>query len=83
MTVVTPWTFDGVAQRVPEELGVVVGVRVDEAGRDDQAVGVERPSAAVLVDARRSATMRPSRTPTSATRRGRAGAVDDVPPLIR
>ena len=29
------------AVRVPEDLGVVVGVQVDEARRDDQAVGVE------------------------------------------
>ena len=28
---------------VPEDLGVVVGVDVDEAGRDDGAVGVEHP----------------------------------------
>ena len=31
------------AVRVPADLGVVVGVQVDEAGRDDQPVGVDDP----------------------------------------
>ena len=31
----------GVAERVPRELRVVVGVDVDDAGRDDEAVGVD------------------------------------------
>src|SRR5260370_36225820 len=31
------------AQRVPGDLGTVVAVVVDEPGRDDAAVGVDRP----------------------------------------
>ena len=95
ITVVTPCTFDGVAHRVPEQLRVVVRVRVDEAGGDDEAVGVD--DLACL--ARRSsptATIRPSRTPdVGPTNAGAPGAVDDraapdeqvehvpVPPVVR
>ena len=39
------------APRVPLDLRVVVGVQVDEAGRDDQAVRVEHALGARLVDA--------------------------------
>ena len=65
-------------QRVPVELGVVVGVGVDEAGRDDQVGGVDRraPPARSTVP---TATMRPSLMPTSARRPGAARAVDDRP----
>src|SRR5258708_32027763 len=31
-------------ERIPGELGVVVGVWVDEAGRDHQAIGLDRKS---------------------------------------
>ena len=41
ITVVTPCTLEGEAERVPEELGVVVRVRVDDTGRHHQAGGVE------------------------------------------
>ena len=40
-TVVTPCQADGMQARVPGGLAVVVHVDVDEAGRDEQAVGVE------------------------------------------
>ena len=65
-------------QRVPRGLAVVVRVDVDEAGRDEQAGGVdglgrvtvERPTCD-------TATITPSFTATSPTKRGGAGAVDD------
>ena len=40
-TVVTPCQHDGVEQRVPGDLAVVVRVDVDEAGRDEQPGGVD------------------------------------------
>ena len=42
-TVVTPCQHDGREERVPGHLAVVVRVHVDEAGRDEQPVGVDRP----------------------------------------
>ena len=60
---------------VPEELGVVVGVRVDDAGH------TIRPVASNSVVAGSStwptATMRPSRIPMSAGAAGAPGAVDE------
>ena len=41
ITVVTPWCDDGRQVGVPEDLGVVVGVDVDEPGADDLARRVE------------------------------------------
>jgi len=38
---VTPYQLDGVSAGVPQHLRVVVGVDVDEAGRDDQAGAAE------------------------------------------
>ena len=40
-TVVTPWQAEGSSSVVPGGLAVVVGVDVDEAGRDDEARGVD------------------------------------------
>ena len=51
-TVVTPCQHDGVEQRVPGDLAVVVRVDVDEARRDEQAGGVDL-ARALAVDARR------------------------------
>ena len=69
ITVVTPCSGDGLAQRVPEQLGVVVRVDVDEPGRDHEAVGVDGARRG-LVGRGRRATMRPSRIADV----GRAGA---------
>ena len=41
-TVVTPCQLDGVSRPVPADLRVVVGVRIDEPGRDHQAFGIDR-----------------------------------------
>ena len=41
-TVVTPCHGEQLDQLVPDDLGVVVGVDVDEAGADDLAGGVDR-----------------------------------------
>src|SRR5204863_341213 len=38
-------------QRVPRDLAVVVGVEIDEPGRDEQAVGVDGAVGAALVEA--------------------------------
>ncbi len=46
-TVVTPWRGDGTGAGIPEQLGVVVGVQVDEAGRHDAPVGVDDPGGAL------------------------------------
>ncbi len=64
-------------RRVPEELRVVVGVRVDEARGDDEPVGVDRPRRV----ARRPPRPRRSGRPGSRRRRAcrRAGAVHDRP----
>ena len=40
MTDVTPWKHDDVA--CPSDLRIVVRVRVDDAGHDDEPVGVDR-----------------------------------------
>ena len=49
-TDVTPCQPDNVQYGIPEELRVVVRVQVDEAGRDDQAVGVEHALGVGRVD---------------------------------
>ena len=43
MTVVEPWWHEKRAERVPEHLGVVVAVVVDEPGRDHPSVGLDDP----------------------------------------
>ncbi len=40
-TLVTPCHDEGVTGAVPTDLRVVVGMRIDEARRDDQPVGVD------------------------------------------
>ena len=40
----------GVAQRIPGDLGVVVGVGVDDAGRHDQALGIDHPVRGLVPD---------------------------------
>ena len=65
----------GAGRRVPGQLGVVVGVEIDEAGGHVEAVGVDHVRAAVSSVAP-TATTRPPVTATSARRAGRAGAVD-------
>ncbi len=79
ITVVTPWMLDGAGGRVPQQLGVVVGVRVDDAGRDDQPGGVDDDlgASSSIELARRSRRSGRRGSPTSAMRRGRPGAVDD------
>ena len=60
--------------RVPEELRVVVRVRVDEAGRDDQAVGVDDLVRGIVVDRRRRRRRdrrAPRRRPAAPARRCR------------
>ena len=49
-TVVTPCQLDGLQARIPGRLAVIVGVDVDEARRDQQALGVDllAPSAATV-----------------------------------
>ena len=61
---------------VPRGLAVVVGVDVDEAGRDEQAVGVDR-ARRPLPSTRPTSVTTPSSMATSAVRGRRAGAVDD------
>ena len=75
-TVVAPCQHDGREHRVPGDLAVEVGVDVDEAGRDEQPVGVD------LLAARRrrprpTSVTTPSSMATSAVRRVGPGAVDD------
>ena len=59
---------------VPGRLAVVVGVDVDEAGRDEGAVGVELATAAPSTSP--TSVMTPSSMATSAVRAGEPGAVD-------
>ena len=75
-TVVTPCQGEMREHAVPEHLGVVVGVDVDEARRDGAARRVEHAlgAAAHLAE---GATMRPPRIATSPGRPGRAGAVEE------
>ena len=68
---------------VPEHLRVVVRVDVDEAGRDDAAVGVDRGRAGRVPRTSPSAAMRPPRIPTSPRRRGAPVPSTSVPPRIR
>ena len=56
--------------RVPEQLRVVVRVRVDEAGRDAPDRRRRWSRSAVVVDLADARRTRPSRTPTSARRAG-------------
>ncbi len=78
ITVVTPWNDDGVSAGVPEDLGVVVGVDVDEAGRHHLARGVELPVAAEPVAALSVRDGRDAAAVDAHVRRpaGRPGAVD-------
>ena len=71
----------GARRRVPQELGVVVRVDVDEAGCHDQAVGVER-AAGGLVDRAIPPDRHDATVPHTdiGAEPGRAGAVDDGPP---
>ena len=65
-TVVTPCHDDGSEPLVPGGLAVVVGVDVDEAGRDERAVGVDRRvrrGAVDLADLDDAAVRRPRRRP--------------------
>ena len=73
---VTPCQHDDVAERVPVDLRVEVRVDVDEAGRDDPAVGVESRAGP---GRRRAPTvvMRSPSIATSAGRPRRTRAVDD------
>ena len=61
---------------VPHHLRVVVGVDVDEAGRDHEPARVDRLRGG-CPSPRRRATIRPPRIPTSPRTPGRPGAVDD------
>ena len=80
-TVVTPCQDEQEARRVPRELGVVVGVRIDEAGRDDQSGGVD-------ISRRRGPSPSPTsaqpavRTATSARRPGAPVPSTTSPPRI-
>ena len=76
-TVVTPWKHDDVRVGLEGELRVVVGVGVDDAGRDHQAVGVELAGAAALdeADLDDPAVLDRHVGPPP----GQAGAVDDDP----
>ena len=69
--------------RVPVQLRVVVRVDVDEAGRDEQAVGVDDLARRVVVERDRSRRSRPSRTATSAVRAGAPVPSTTVPPRMR
>ena len=75
-TVVTPWLTLGAMSRRREHQAVVVGVRVDEAGRDDRARGIDLASAASPSSGPMRA-MRPPLTAMSASIARRARAVDD------
>ena len=70
---------DGAA-RIPEELAVVVGVQVDEAGRDDAAAGIDDlgASEASTRPMGRSAVL----DPDVALNRGVCSPSKTVPPLI-
>jgi hypothetical protein len=57
-------------------------VRVDEAGRDDAAGGVDRLLSAVWPASLPMAAMRPSVMPTSASKRGALVPSMTVPPRI-
>ena len=67
--------------RLRQQRLIVVGVRVDEAGGDDQAGGIDVRAA--FAPARSpTAAMRPSLTPTSASKRGALVPSMTVPPRI-
>ena len=80
MTEVTPCRRTG-WRAVPVELGVVVGVGVDEPRGDHQAGGVEGPPGRLVDPAHRHD--RPSRMPTSAEGAGAPVPSTTVPPVIR
>ena len=65
--------------RVPGDLAVEVRVHVDEAGRDEHAVGVDRLARAGVLELADLGD-RPSAIATSAGRGGAPGAVDDAFP---
>ena len=73
--VVTPCQDDGRQERVPGGLAVVVRVDVDEAGRDQQAAGVDLAPALADVVAHRGDGVAVDGDVGLAARR--AGAVDD------
>ena len=77
-TVVTPCHGDTREHAVPQDLGVVVGVDVDEAGRDDAAGGVDRGSRSAVAGRRlpMATTLPSSMADVAGDARG-AGAVDD------
>ena len=74
-TVVTPWKHDGVSAGVPEHLRVVVGVDVDEPGRDH--VVRPRRARAHRRGRRRSRLIATVGDRDVGTHAGRTGAVDD------
>ena len=75
-TVVTPWKQEGVSAGSQNDLGVVVGVDVDEAGGDDAAVRVE---GAVTLQVLADVGDPPAGDGHVGPPRGRAGAVDHRP----
>ncbi len=81
MTLVTPWTLLGDADRVPEELRVVVRVRVDEARGHDEP-GARRSTRSAGSSISPTATIRPSWIPTSPGRAGAPVPSTSVPPRI-
>ncbi len=64
------------ADRVPEQLGVEMGVDVDEAGRDHPSGGVELTSSGFLEDTDIGNAVAVDRH--IGAPRGRAGPVDDL-----
>ena len=65
----------GTRCRIPQQLGVVVGVRVDETRRDDQPRGVDHPTRGLVDVAHRDDTV--AADPDIGDATGRARAVDD------
>ncbi len=81
MTVVTPCRGEGLAVGSQDELRVVVGVEVDEAGRHHEVAGVDG-ALRRLVGTRPPRPPRRRRTPTSARRAGAPVPSTTVPPRI-
>ena len=67
---------------IPEELRVVVGVRVDDAGDDEQAGRIDDARLLGASSVSPTTTIRPSRIPTSARRGARPVPSTTVPPWI-
>ena len=76
-TVVTPWKHRRREGGVPEHLGVVVGVDVDEAGSDDAAGGVQHDVTREALTDRHDATTGDRDVGADS---GRSCAVDDGAP---